>query len=122
MKTLRLFCSTLGLVAASALSAAGNTVPRTEVIFDHPDKFADVRDASLPSDKGRDAILATIREFLVRRTESLVPPGDKLTITFTDIHLAGDYEPWRGSEYDAIRIVKPIYPPAFKFTSSTVVP
>ena len=41
----------------------------------------------------------------------MVPEGDKLTITFTDIDLAGDFEPWRGPQWDEVRIVKAIYPP-----------
>jgi DUF3016 family protein len=122
MKTLRLFSSILGLAAALSLHAAGSAAPRTEVIFDHPEKFTDVKDSDLPTDKGRDAILANIRDFLVHRTESMIPEGDKLTITFTDIDLAGDFEPWRGAQYDNVRIVKAIYPPAFKFTYSVTDP
>ncbi len=116
MKKLHLLASILGLVAAGALNAAANPAHRTEVIFDHPEKFTDVKDSYVPSDKGRDAILETLRSYLVRRTEPMIPEGDKLTITFTDIDLAGEYEPWRGAQYDDVRIVKDIYPPAFKFT------
>ncbi len=118
MKKLHLLGSILGLVAAGALSAAANPAPRTEVIFDHPEKFTDVKDSYVPSDKGRDAILETLRRYLVHRTDPMIPEGDKLTITFTDIDLAGEYEPWRGAQYDDVRIVKAIYPPAFKFTYS----
>ena len=118
MKTLRLFSSILGFAAAGALHAGAGPAPRTEVIFDHPEKFTDVKDSYSPSDKGRDAILGNIRSFLVHRTESLVPEGYKLTITFSNIDLAGDFEPWRGPQFDDVRIVKSIYPPAFKFTYS----
>jgi hypothetical protein len=118
MKKLHLLGSILGLVAAGALNAAPNPAPRTEVIFDHPEKFTDVKDSYVPSDKGRDAILDTLRSFLVHRADPMIPEGDKLTITFTDIDLAGEYEPWRGAQYDDVRIVKSIYPPAFKFTYS----
>ena len=45
-----------------------------------------------------------------------MPAGDKLTLTFTDIDLAGDFEPWHGGRFDEIRIIKEIYPPDFKFT------
>jgi hypothetical protein len=122
MKTLRLLPALLGLVAIGALHGASSPAPRTEVIFDHPEKFTDVKDGYVATDKGRDAILDTLRSFLVHRTESLVPEGDKLTVTFTDIDLAGDYEPWRGAQYDDVRIVKDIYPPAFKFTYSVTDP
>jgi hypothetical protein len=124
MKTLRLFSAALGIVAALALRASDTpaAAPRTEVIFDHPEKFRDVRDEFTPSDKGRDYILSEIRDHLVSRTAPMIPDGDKLTITFTDIKLAGDFEPWRGPEWDQVRIVKDIYPPSFKFTYSVTDP
>ena len=37
-------------------------------------------------------------------------------MTFSDIDLAGDFEPWRGPTWSDVRVVKSIYPPAFKFT------
>jgi hypothetical protein len=118
MKTLRLFSAALGLIAAGALRAsdAATTAPRTEVIFDHPENFRDVKDSMTPTDRGRDSILDSLRSHLVKRTESMVPDGYKLTVTFTDIKLAGDFEPWRGPQWDEVRIVKSIYPPYFKFT------
>ena len=116
MKMLRLLSSVLGLAGAGALQAANNPAPQTEVVFDHPENFTDVKDSYTPTDKGRDGILRTIRDFLVTRTASLVPEGYKLKVTFTDIDLAGEFEPWRGPRYDEVRIVKSIYPPAFKFT------
>ena len=67
-------------------------------------------------------ILTQLRDYLVRRTMTCVPDGQKLTITFTDIDLAGDYEPWHGAEAMDVRVVKEIYPPKldleFKLTSA----
>jgi hypothetical protein len=70
-----------------------------------------VRDSYNGTDKGRDGILAQIRDYLDTKANYYVPAGQKLTVTFTDIDLAGDFEPWRGSEGMDIRIVKEIYPP-----------
>jgi hypothetical protein len=120
MKTLRLFSAALGLLAAFAIRAAA--APRTEVIFDHPENFTDVKDRMSPTDKGRDEILSQIREHLVDRTSRLVPDGYTLTITFSDIRLAGEFEPWRGPQWDDVRIIKDIYPPSFKFTYSVTDP
>jgi hypothetical protein len=120
MKTLRLFSAALGLFAAVAIRAA--SAPRTEVVFDHPEKFTDVKDRMSPTDKGRDEILSQIRDHLVDRTSRLVPDGYKLTITFSDIRLAGEFEPWRGPQWDDVRIIKDIYPPFFKFTYSVTDP
>jgi hypothetical protein len=119
MKTHRLLLLALpGLVAPLALLAAdiAKIPARTEVIFSDPSNFTDVKDRDLPSNNGRDEILGRIREFIVERAEKLLPPGQKLTVTFTDVDLAGEYEPWRGPQYSDVRIVKAIYPPAFKFS------
>jgi Protein of unknown function (DUF3016) len=118
MKIMRLLPIALGMALAGNLLAAdiASLPPRIEVTFEHPENFTDVKDSNMPTDKGRDAILSRIRSFLVSRTGTLLPAGDALRITFTDIDLAGDFEPWRGAQWDDVRIVKDIYPPAFKFS------
>ena len=125
MKTsTRLALALLGLVAAPALHAADAAkasapapVPvRTVVIFEHPEQFTDVSDSGFGTDQGRDAILERIREFILEHAEKALPAGQKLLITFTDIDLAGEYEPWRGPQFSDVRIVKSIYPPRLKFS------
>jgi hypothetical protein len=126
MKTNTLLSGALAaLAAASAVVsgyAAAVTNARAEVIFSQPEKFTDVRDAYSASDKGREANLNLIRDYIMTRANKYVPDGQKLTITFTDIDLAGDFEPWRGPEGMDIRVVKDIYPPRmdleFKLTST----
>jgi hypothetical protein len=123
MKTLRLFSALLGLVAACSLHAAdAKTASRTEVLFDHPENFTDVKDSIVPSDKGRDAILSQFRTFLQDKADPRLPEGYTLKIVFTDIDLAGEFEPQRGAQWEDVRIVKAIYPPAFKFTYSVMDP
>ena len=108
-----------GLIAAFSLRAAtAGPAPRVEIVFDHPENFTDVKDSYSGTDKGRDAILGQIRDFIVRKATPMIPEGYRLTLTFTDIDLAGEYEPWRGPQWDGVRIVKGIYPPAFKFAYS----
>ena len=34
-----------------------------------------------------------------------------MKIKVTDIDLAGDFEPWRGPQFDQVRITRDIYPP-----------
>lgn len=126
MKIPPLFFGALaGLASISAAVAADKPSPsdaRAEVIFVQPEKFTDVRDAYTSSDKGRDGVLGQIRDYVVNRANAYLPAGQKLTVTFTDIDLAGDFEPWRGSDGMDIRIVKDIYPPKmdleFKLTGA----
>lgn len=119
MKTsTRLAIALFGLVASPALRAAdlAKAPARTEVVFEQPEKFTDVKDSDFGTDQGRDALLERIREFILERAEKALPAGQKLLITFTDIDLAGEYEPWRGPQFSDVRIVKSIYPPRLKFS------
>jgi hypothetical protein len=106
----------LGLAAAGSPLARAAGSPRAEVIFDHPERFTDVKDQTEPTDKGRQAILRELTNFIVREADRRVPAGYKLTLIFSDIDLAGDFEPWRGPQFDSVRIIKPIYPPDLKFS------
>ena len=116
MKALFVVAAGFGL-AAGFLRAADSPKPvRAEIVFDHPEKFTDVKDGYMPTDKGRDGILEQLRRHLVSQADYYIPEGCKLSMTFTDIDLAGDFEPWRGPTWSDVRIVKSIYPPAFKFT------
>ncbi len=122
---------TLGLVLGLCLLPFGAMfaadAPRTDagrvtVIFDNPEQFTDVKDAFIPTDKGRDAILAEIRDFIVLRASSCLQDGQKLEVRFTDIDLAGDFEPQLGSSFNSVRIMKDTYTPKmaleFKLTGA----
>ncbi len=118
MISLRLLSAVIAVTAASAAFAdtPAKDTARTEVVFDHPENFTDVKDSDMPTDRGRDEILSRIRNFMVERSDSLLPAGYHLRIVFTDIDLAGDFEPWRSQQWSDVRIIKDVYPPAFKFT------
>ena len=118
MKALFIVGAGFGLAAGFLQAADPAKPPRAEITFEHPERFTDVKDSSFPTDKGRDAILGQLRKTLVSEANYCVPEGCKLSITFSDIDLAGDFEPWLGPNWSNVRIVKDIYPPAFKFTWS----
>jgi hypothetical protein len=118
MKKLNPLALVLGfsLVGSACAADTGGVAARTEVVFDHPENFTDVKDAQFATDSGRDNILGQIRDFMVSRTSRLLPADDTLKVTFTDIDLAGDFEPWHGPQWADVRVVKALYPPAFKFS------
>jgi hypothetical protein len=110
----------LGLTAAGALFAA-DTKPapgRITVIFSHPEKYADLRDgySDIDNERGRERYLPFIREHLEQEAPRRLPAGQQLTVTFSEIDLAGDFEPWRGLHFDDIRVVKNIYVPRLTFS------
>ena len=123
MKTTRLMLVTLfGLLPVfSAGAAPTQTLARAEVNFFEPQKFTDVRDSYM-GDYERTTYLESIRNHLLEQAKYFVPDGHSLAVTFTDIDMAGDFEPWRGPRFDDIRIVKDIYPPrmnlAFRLTDA----
>lgn len=108
-----------GLSAAGALFAAdAKTASRVTVIFSNPEKYTDVRDnmSDYDNEVGRAHYLPLIQEHLQQQGAARLPAGQQLTITFTDIDLAGDFEPWRGVQYSDIRIIKEIYIPRLAFS------
>jgi hypothetical protein len=104
----------VGLLTATMPLTAGDKVASADVVFDHPEKFTDANDSLNGTEKGRAAILQQIREYVLEETVQLLAPGQQLTITFTDIDLAGSYLPSATSGRD-IRVMKDIYPPRMKF-------
>jgi hypothetical protein len=100
----------LGVLPALAVTEPAKTIARAEVAFFEPTKFTDVKDSSM-GDYQRTTYLDSIRDHLLEKAKYYVPEGHKLSVTFTDIDMAGDFEPWRGPRFDDIRIVKDIYPP-----------
>ena len=124
MKTTRyLLMTLLGIAPVLAVSAAPTTrtIARAEVNFFEPQKFTDVRDSYM-GDFERTTYLDSIRDHVLQQAKYYVPEGHTLVVTFTDIDMAGDFEPWRGPRFDDIRIVKDIYPPrialAFRLTDA----
>lgn len=124
--------SMLGLALFTvALLAGCATAPRDpaaaariKVDWTDPQAFADVRENPGPG-VGRqkpEEWLPLLARHLQNRAESVVPAGDHLTVTFTDIKRAGSYEPWRGPQWNDVRVIKDIYPPRidlrFKLTDA----
>lgn len=95
--------------------AAAAAAPRITAEYVDPEKFADFRDGVFDSEKGRQHLMEQLNEHLARLGERL-PAGQRLEIRFTDINLAGDFEPWRGPSFDEIRIMKDIYSPRMEFS------
>ncbi len=124
MKLYRLITIALaGAVGATGLSAASvnGANELAEVIFLEPKKFTDVKDRDM-GDYERTTYLDSLRDHLLQQAKYFVPAGHRLSVTFTDIDMAGDFEPWRGPWFSDVRIVKDLYPPrlelSFKLTDA----
>lgn len=114
MKIHRLLLAALGLTAGHAVMAAevAKPVANVEVLFSKPAaEYTDVRDSAMPSDKGAAANLDELKRYLEMRAPGLLPAGQKLSVTLTDVDMAGEYEPWQQPGVNDVRIVKDLYPP-----------
>lgn len=117
MKTNSILLLALTVLSPAVASRAEEirTIARAEVLFFEPEKFTDVRDSYM-GDATRTTYLEQIRDHVLEQAKYYVPEGHKLSVTFTDIDMAGDFEPWHGPRWDDIRVVKDIYPPRILLT------
>jgi hypothetical protein len=116
----RLLVAAIALALAAPWAAAALPDPvtyhssKTTVIFQHPDKFTDIKDMNDPSDKGELGILGIFGQYIVDAADELIPAGDHLTMTFTDVKYAGQLP--LASMTDDRRIIRDIFPPHYKFS------
>lgn len=100
----------LSTAAASDVAAA----PTVQVIYQNPRAFSETRDFPYVRFDHGD-YLQRLQAYLVRRATPLLRPDERLTVTFTNIKLAGSYEPWRGVLWQDVRFMRNIYPPRMTF-------
>lgn len=101
------------LVAAMSLAGIASADPsRVTVNWAPADQLTEVKQN--PMERGQmrtkdwEGALTT---YLQKRADRQLPPGQRLDVTFDDIKLAGDYEPWHSPQAQDIRFMKDIYPP-----------
>ena len=114
MKILILLCTMLlHAVSVRAACTDGATVvgpmARVAVVFEQPQHFTDMRYTQ--AEQTSVALLNALHKFMCEMGERYVPIGMQAEIKVTDIDLAGDFEPWRGPQFDHVRITRDIYPP-----------
>jgi len=108
----------LGAVAAPLAQAA---LPdpvtfhssKVTVVFQHPDKFTDIKDMNDATDKGEVGMLGIFGKDIISTADDLLPDGDHLTMTFTDVKYAGQLPLM--SNLEQSRILSSNFPPHYKF-------
>ena len=101
-----------------ALTSAGVPAPAVSngealvtVTFAHPESYTDLRLSCVSTDADGRSLRSELERFLAASAAPLVPAGQRLEITVTNIDMAGDLESWRGSGRCDVRIMKDTYPP-----------
>jgi len=90
------------------------------VVFVQPQHFTDAKDTALGQNSM--GLLEALQKFIDETGKHYIPESMHLEITVINIDLAGDFEPWRGPQFDHLRIVRDVYPPCialeFRLTDS----
>ena len=112
MKTYLPLLLLAALLIGGCQSVPPNPTPASEsdvtVNFQDPDKFADVRESfGGPTSQ---YYLDLLSQYVKKTAANRMTAGQKLTVTFTDIDLAGDFVP-TSPNMDTVRIIKAIYIP-----------
>lgn len=117
MPKLPLLVAATMLFAALPIQSFAKETARAVVRFEQPEKFTDLNDSLVGSEKGRAYYMKLLQTLVEEEAASLLPQGQTLTITFTDIDLAGSYLPSAASNNN-VRVIKDIFAPRMKFTYS----
>ncbi|QXD24939.1 DUF3016 domain-containing protein [Opitutia bacterium ISCC 51] len=107
---------TLTLLILSSLIAAGAASAQVEVTFQEPEQFRDIDYGDGNTRRGIKVHIPILEKHIIKFGKRFLKEGQTLTMTVTDVDLAGDYEPWLSPDFDDIRIVKDIYPPRISFS------
>jgi hypothetical protein len=107
-----LLVSLVGLATSCTnMDTGGGGGGTVEVNFQSPEQFTDMG-RNYSTLRGADeGYLSEFREYIERRGAGRIPAGYTLSVTITDVDMAGQFEPERGAQFTDIRMIKTIYPP-----------
>jgi hypothetical protein len=102
----------LACLALASVTAWAATPPdNVSVRYKDPQHFTEARRNFGLHLVRPDAYLEPLRIYIAQRASRILAPGQRLDIEVTDVVRAGQYEPWRGPDFNDVRIIKDIYPP-----------
>lgn len=116
--TVLLAVAALSVTAAAPAHAAQEaaTAARVSVTYINPENFAENRMFGMQDRFNHVDYLTELKDYLVKRGEKILAPGQRLHVDITDIQLAGAYEPSSGAQSDHIRMMRDIYVPRIDLT------
>jgi len=113
-------CATL--FPSSRLPEQAAPDARVTVQYVQPRQFSEWRDHPREGDGYHQNWMNGLQRHVEARASRYLAPGAHLLVQFTDVALAGAYEPWRGAAMNNVRIVRDVYPPridlAFRLTGA----
>lgn len=100
----------IGATASVASAGSGNRATAT-VEFQNAENFTDFKTSRMGTTSDVQALSKELRNEVNRLAGNLLPAGYHVMLRFTDIDLAGEFEPQRLPPMDDVRILKGVYTP-----------
>jgi hypothetical protein len=99
-----------GMLAADAPRALPESGP-VSVHWNDPETFTEVRLSSNRWAASEGNWLQELAQYMRKRAQQKLAPGEHLDLTIVDIDRAGQYEPWHSIDMQNVRIIRDQYPP-----------
>jgi len=101
-----------------ATIASLSSVTAQEIVgeFTNIEKYTDFSVSGLSEEKTLSIFESEFEDEMKSVAKKYLKEGEVLTITFTDIDMAGDIQPWRNRHNADIRYIESIYLPRLKIT------
>jgi hypothetical protein len=111
----------VALAFGCATAVADETPSPVKVDWTDPAAFAETRQNACRSSVKPEEWLGDLARHVQRRAGKVIAAGQHLDVTLTDIRRAGACEPWRGPQWDDVRVIKEIYSPTIdlRYTLTT---
>ncbi|WEN15054.1 DUF3016 domain-containing protein [Rhodanobacter sp. AS-Z3] len=101
----------ISLLLVCAVASAAQVVDSVNVHYRNPDNFTEMKRSFGMNRVDTNAYLVPLKRHIEQRAARILTPGERLDIEVTDVDRAGEYEPWRGPDFNRVRIIKDVYPP-----------
>lgn len=102
------------IVAALAFATAAHAA-KIVVTAAEADAHSDVTLTSMTAEDSLEVVLDEFRRHLTTAAKRYLKDGQTMEVNFSDIDLAGEFEPWHSRGYQDVRWVRDIYVPRLKF-------
>lgn len=106
------------LAAVMAVVFAGTAAQAQNIQYTlvEPERFTDFSIQGMNADRTAAIFEREFQRQLLRSSLRWIPANHTLTLTITDIDMAGDIQPWRNRNHAQIRYIETIYPPRMSFS------
>ena len=103
------------LVVSSLVALPAFAASRVEVAFTHPENFTDIMTDYPDNGSHRDDLLKVLGPQFAETVSAVLKEGWHLSLTFSDIDLAGDYRAGFPMGMSRVRVVSEFYAPRLAF-------